>query len=126
MPNIKVVPQISDWLAYELSTQFRVVLDAPLRLRLRPVNVHDMARLSAVKTMSVPTNPDEWAMLETYAIESVVEWDLTEGGEPIAVTPETKEAYLRPCLGELVKERGVTLATAIWEDASAREVFLKN
>jgi hypothetical protein len=59
------------------------------------------------------------------AIEAVADWDLTDNGVPIPVTPETKVLYLRPILAEMVEGRGL-LGLAILEDSQDRQLFLKN
>lgn len=119
MANIKRLEQLTGWIEYALTT---TLLDPPvLKLRLRHIDPFDMV------TNAVPGDPGfrYGQMTADSAMAAVVEWDLTEGGIPVPVTPENKILYLRPILAELVTGRSY-LGFAIVEDAKNRALFLKN
>jgi hypothetical protein len=116
--NIKRLVQLTGWVEYKLET---ALLDPPiLKVRLRPLDSFSMVTID-------PGDPSfRYGKFATdNAIEAVAEWDLTENGVPIPVTPENKVLYLRPILAEVVEGRGL-LGLVILEDAQNRELFVKN
>jgi hypothetical protein len=117
--NIKRLEQLTGWIEYPLIT---ALLDPPiLKLRLRPMDSFDML------TSTVPGDPSFrfGQFAADNAVAAVAEWDLTENGVAIPVTPENKVLYLRPILAEMVDGRGL-LGLAILEDSQNRTLFLKN
>lgn len=120
--NFKPTAPLTGWLEYPLKG---TMLEPPvLRLRLRPIDQYDIidatiadGELRAGRTLAAA------------AEKAVAEWDLEgQDGKPLEVTDENKEMYLRPILGEQLKDKpaGLLLGIQIVRDARARENFLKN
>jgi hypothetical protein len=124
MANIKFRPMemLSGWIEYKLVTD---KLDPPVfRCRVRPVT-----GLSWID--GVPVGETQFkrgrATLEV-AVEAIAEWDLTQDGKPIPVTPENKMGFMIEIIDAQVegRETGVLLGIAICQDAQNRDNFLKN
>jgi hypothetical protein len=116
--NIKRLEQLTGWIEYALTT---TLLDPPvLKLRLRPLDSFNMITVDPAGASFAFGR-----FAADNAIEAVADWDLTDNGVPIPVTPENKVLYLRPILAEMVEGRGL-LGLAILEDSQDRQLFLKN
>ena len=118
MANIKKLEQLTGWVEYKLLS---TLLDPPiLKLRLRPLDSFSMVTADPAGASFAYGR-----FAADNAIEAVAEWDLTENGVAIPVTPENKVLYLRPILAEMVEGRSL-LGLAILEDAQDRGLFVKN
>lgn len=134
MPEAKKLEALTGWLSYELQPT-DLIDGTKVSFRLRYLDALDMTDAVSRNRMSPILGARE------MALTAVAEWDLTAGGKPLPVTPETKESYLRPLLGASLvitdedKRRaeaagtetfGLSLAVAIARDSQKRSLFLKN
>jgi hypothetical protein len=113
--------QLSAWMEYRLLTD---KLDPPVfRCRLRHIDNFVMSDVVGIKGIGKPGQ----AAVDV-AVEVVADWDLTQNGVPIPLTPENKFGWLYPLLnlrvegGEEAELLGIRLVT----DAANQELFLKN
>lgn len=119
--NYKPMEPVSGWVEYPLETK---MLEPPaIRVRLRPLDRYDIT----------DNTVEEGALragrgIVLSAVQAVVDWDLSENGQPLACNEANKVRYLRPILGEPVAgtEGRELLGIRIVRDAQDRELFLKN
>ncbi|HUV39028.1 MAG TPA: hypothetical protein VMY39_05410 [Planctomycetota bacterium] len=120
MADIKNLAPISEWITYELDTE---LLNPPvLKLRLRPMTGWDAINIDAGQRSVSST-------MAEMIIGAIVDWDLSEKGEPIPCNEDAKarhSVFLRCLLGQKLKDARLLLGLEIALFAGNAENFLKN
>ena len=121
MPEIKDIVALSEWLTFELNTEW---FSPPvIKLRLSPI-LEDLPILEMAGKEEKDVTIGSIVGHKIY--QAVQDWDFTDKGEKVPLTSANKEMILKPLLGLTVKGEKKILGIAIIEYARNKENFLKN
>jgi hypothetical protein len=118
--DVKIIKAVSEWQTFTLQTP-DLGFNLEIKLKVKPNDP-----LASADHNEERTSGQMSEYVRKCVLDSVVDWDLTTEGQPLPVTQENKDKYLKPLLGILIKDEVRCFGISVLEFARDWSNFLKN